>query len=161
MRKTIVLLLLCFLTLTGCKKELENPICETITTVERYNEIVREGAETIFENYYFIDLRSNSEYKLGYISNFYPSNHIVYQGEESIDLIIEHINKTNTASYTCAIILLDSGLEEDETSTIVYNALVDKGYLNVKDVTLGYIGLKNEYKTGYPYSLRDGSDCGC
>ncbi|UKI50181.1 MAG: hypothetical protein L6U99_01580 [Clostridium sp.] len=53
--------------------------CEEITNVLDYNELVKKAAAVTFENYYFIDLRSDIDYRGGYISNFYPSNHIPYE----------------------------------------------------------------------------------
>lgn len=161
-KRLICFLPLFILVLFACKTiQFDNPQNEQVDTVERYNEIVKEAAITTFENYYFIDLRPNEEYKQGYISNFHSSNRFIYTEEIDLESLISLIEKENKAGKTVPIILLDSGQENDTKSTIVYDYLVNAGYLNVKDILLGYYGLRDAYQTGFPYSLRDGSDCGC
>lgn len=162
MQKRLIIIFILIMSLFSCKKiEFKDAKCEEITNVLDYNEFVKKAAAVTFENYYFIDLRSDIDYRGGYISNFYPSNHIPYENEETIDKIINHINETNKASYAAPIVLLSSGYLNDVTSTIVYDLLMARGYKNVKNVVIGYKGLYEGYEIGFPYSLRDGSDCGC
>ncbi len=162
MQKKLIIIFILIMGLFSCKKiEFKDAKCEEITNVLDYNELVKKAAAVTFENYYFIDLRSDIDYRGGYISNFYPSNHIPYESEETIDKIINHINETNKASFTAPIVLLSSGYPNDSTSTIVYDLLMARGYKNLKNVVIGYKGLYEGYEIGFPYSLRDGSDCGC
>lgn len=162
MKKGIVFVVMLLLFLCSCSKiSFENPVCERFETVEQYNTFVKEAAKTTFDNYFFIDLRSNEDYRNGYISNFHSNYHFPYEDDTSLDLILSAIEKDNKAGYTAPIVLLDSGRIEDEVSTIVYEKLIALGYSNVKDVILGHKGLKEAHQTGFPYSLRDGSDCGC
>ncbi len=162
MQKKLIIIFILIMGLFSCKKiEFKDAKCEEITNVLDYNELVKKAAAVTFENYYFIDLRSDIDYRGGYISNFYPSNHIPYESEETIDKIINNINETNKASFTAPIVLLSSGYPNDSTSTIVYDLLMARGYKNLKNVVIGYKGLYEGYEIGFPYSLRDGSDCGC
>lgn len=161
MKKMLMCLILLLVSLTGCKMEFDNPQNEIFTTVEQYNEFVRLGADDLYENYFFIDLRSRADYLAGFVSNFHNNYNLWYRDESDLELIIDKIEETNKAGFSAPIVLLDSGEATDNASSVVYEALVEAGYKNVKDVELGYKGLKEAYKVGYPYFLKNSNDCDC
>ncbi len=161
MKKIIFFLCVITLFLSGCKVKFNDPKCELIDTVEKYNQLVKDGAKTEFKNYKFIDLRSRTQYQIEYISNFHYKNNVEYKNLDDLEKIIQIIEKDNKAKYDLPVILIDSGDEGDNASDEVYALLIEKGYKNVKNVVVGFIGLKNGYQIGFPYNVKDGSDCGC